>query len=278
MRQLIINADDLGAYSERSRGIFEAWENGVVTSASLLCNGRDSEVAIGYANEHGLPTGLHIALTEGKPMGAPRDVVSLLGSDGLFPVRAEQYRAFSEGRVDPGDLEREIVAQLEWFLARYGQPTHVDGHHHMHVHPAVVPVLIPILGRYGIDRVRIPHEDRSPHQHGVTGQQLKQVLRVSNDAVAARPLFAEKGIRSTDHFCGMFLMGQASPQCLRHLLDRLPDGTTELMVHAGHPTTTGGWFDTDPQRQIEFAMLTDPDLRAFIDERSITLLSYRDLG
>ena len=39
MAELIVNADDLGNGSCRDRGIFEAFQNGIVTSASILANG-----------------------------------------------------------------------------------------------------------------------------------------------------------------------------------------------------------------------------------------------
>ena len=37
--KLIVTADDLGIAPERDEGIFEAFEHGIVTSASLLVNG-----------------------------------------------------------------------------------------------------------------------------------------------------------------------------------------------------------------------------------------------
>lgn len=37
--KLIVTADDMGIAPERDEGIFEAFEHGVVTSASLLVNG-----------------------------------------------------------------------------------------------------------------------------------------------------------------------------------------------------------------------------------------------
>jgi hypothetical protein len=43
--KLIIMADDLGIAPERDEGIFAAFENGIVTSASLFVNGSTSREA-----------------------------------------------------------------------------------------------------------------------------------------------------------------------------------------------------------------------------------------
>lgn len=43
--KLIVTADDLGIAPERDEGIFEAFEHGVVTSASLLVNGSTAREA-----------------------------------------------------------------------------------------------------------------------------------------------------------------------------------------------------------------------------------------
>ena len=279
MRRLIINADDLGVNAPRSHGIFQCFEFGVVTSATLICNGSDAARAAKQAREKNLPTGLHLNFTDGEPISAPDHVETLLSSSaGVFRDRNAQRRALNEGQVDPVHLEREIRAQVEWFLDHHGQPTHVDGHHHIHVHPAVTNLLIPILDRYGIGAVRLPLEDPLPPFGYVIGdEQLAFVKALADNARLAQTLFSAHGIRCPEHFRGPTLMGNASAKNLRHILTRLPEGTTELMVHPGSMTPIGSDFDLDPQRQTELQMLTNPDLRAVLNERKIELISFRDL-
>lgn len=65
---LIINADDLGYCSARDNAIFQLFQRGVVTSASLLVNSGSSEAALPSALALGLPVGLHFNLTEGVPL------------------------------------------------------------------------------------------------------------------------------------------------------------------------------------------------------------------
>ena len=44
-RELIVTADDLGYSAERDAGIFEAFERGIVTQASLLVTGPTAAAA-----------------------------------------------------------------------------------------------------------------------------------------------------------------------------------------------------------------------------------------
>lgn len=277
MRRLIINADDLGMNPPRSHGIFLCFEQGIVTNASLIPNNSHSAQAAKHAAEKKLPTGLHLNLTAGPPISKPGDVATLLEATGDFFSRAQLYRLLAKGEVDPQHLERELRAQIEWFLEHHGQPTHVSSHHHLHTHPAIVPLLIPILDRYGIGIVRIPSEPLPPFGWEISGEDLARARAIALQADAAKELFDANGIRSTDHFRGLALCDNASAKNLRHILARLPEGTTELMVHPGSPTPTGTDFDTDPQRQTELRMLTDDAIREVLRERKIELGSFGDL-
>ncbi|MBI3619330.1 ChbG/HpnK family deacetylase [Candidatus Peregrinibacteria bacterium] len=272
MRTLIVNADDLGINPQRTHGIFEAFEFGIVTSASLIVNGSDSATAAKHAHERKLPTGLHLNLTEGSPITNAVDVPSLLSRDDAFLDRHQLRRSLDEGTIDATHIERELRAQMEWFLDhRREAPTHVDGHHHIHIHPTIVPLLIPILLRYGIRFVRLPIEPLPPFGWEIVPERLEAAKAIRAEAEAARPLYEENGITSTDHFRGLALVGSASKKNLRHILARLPEGTTELMVHPGSANPTGSEFDRDPQRLTELAMLTDPELPEMLWERKITL-------
>lgn len=58
---------------------------------------------------------------------------------------------------------------------------------------------------------------------------------------------------------------------------KLPEGTTELMVHPGSPLPYGLPFDIDPQRQTELRMLIDESIPELLKTQKVELISYRDL-
>ncbi len=262
----------------RSHGIFQAFEQGAVTSATLVVNGSDSDSAARNAKHRKLPTGLHLNLTEGEPLSPAKSISTLVEAHGGFFDRHTLRRLLDEGRVDLQHVEREVRAQIEWFLEHHGGPTHLDGHHHIHIHPVVAGVLPDILIRYGILAVRIPCETLPPFGYEVSDDQLAHVRAINDAATNARAHYVANGITSTDHFRGLTLVGRASAKNLRHVLGRLPEGTTELMVHPGSMTPIGTPFDIDPQRQTELAMLTDPALQGFLAEKKVQLCSFGDLS
>jgi predicted glycoside hydrolase/deacetylase ChbG (UPF0249 family) len=277
MQRLIINADDLGINSQRSHGIFMAAEQGVVTSATLMVNTSDSEAAARRAQERELPTGLHINLTDGAPLCKDGHIESLLTTDGYFLKKEDLLRKINEKEIDGSHIEREVRAQMEWFLEHRGQPTHVDGHHHLHIQPFILNILTPIFDRYGISYVRIPSEPDIPFGFLIEKKQADYIKAISALADEARKHLLANGIQSSDAFRGLAFRGNASMRNMRHTLGRLDDGVTEWMVHPGSPNPQGDTFDSDPQRQTELNILMSDDTREEIASREIVLCSYEDL-
>lgn len=278
MRTLIINADDLGVNTQRSHGIFQCFEFGIVCSATLLPNAVDSDRAGKQAREKGLPTGLHLNLTEEYPLSKRESIESLVEGNGMFLVGERMRKALDVGEIQKEHLEREIRAQIEWFFDTVGAPTHVDGHHHIHTHPIVAAALIPVLERYGVRFIRIPLEEPlPPFGYIISDEQLEKTRRINEAAKISRDMYGAYGIATSDHFRGLTLSGNASLKNLRHIIGRLPEGVTELMVHPGSACTYGTPFDLDPQRQTELRMLTDVSIVEELKERNIKLASYGDM-
>lgn len=277
VRRLIITADDLGSSTQRSHGIFLCFEQGVVRSAGVIPNMGDSARAAKHAREKKLACGLHINLTDGSPLSGGKEVESLVDAQGNFLGNGGLRRLLESGAIDPQHLERELRAQVEWMFDSYGYPTHVSGHRHIHVHPLVFPLLLPVIERYGINAVRMPEETLPPHGYEVTEEETAHVETVNEHTRAAKQLLKDAHVATTEHFRGETLLGNASKKNLRHILARLPEGTTELMVHPSSPSSYGTSFDLDPQRITELQMLLDPELPKLLAERKIELCTYADL-
>lgn len=131
---LIINADDWGRSLAETDAALACAQVGRVTSVSAMVFMADSERAAKLAHEHHVDVGLHLNLTE-KFTGdsVPRAVTEdhtrviryLKGSKRAqliyHPLLRKQFTA-------------AFTAQLIEFQRLYGQPpSHVDGHHHMHL-------------------------------------------------------------------------------------------------------------------------------------------------
>jgi chitin disaccharide deacetylase len=125
-RRLIVTADDFGRSPGINRGIVEAFENGIVTSASLMVRWPAAEEAAEYARRCvELAVGLHVDLGEWRYR------------DGAWePV----YKVVSPDENE--EVEAEVVRQLERFRELVGHdPTHVASHQHVHRSDPVRAVL-----------------------------------------------------------------------------------------------------------------------------------------
>jgi predicted glycoside hydrolase/deacetylase ChbG (UPF0249 family) len=130
---LIVNADDWGSDVATTDAIGECFEAGAVTSISAMVFMADSERAAGLAVERALPVGLHINLTEGFSAEA------LDGAVRSRQARLVRYFAGPKWRMwgfSPrlfAQIESAIADQLTEFRRLYGrEPSHFDGHHHVH--------------------------------------------------------------------------------------------------------------------------------------------------
>lgn len=112
--RLILNADDFGYDPAVSRGIAEAMERGVVSSATFIVNGPHSVSAAPLAR--GKAIGLHL---------------NLVRFDAL--TTQLQLRERDVERLPVDFVEAECHAQLERLAQLLGQPaTHLDTHKHTH--------------------------------------------------------------------------------------------------------------------------------------------------
>jgi chitin disaccharide deacetylase len=135
MRRLIVNADDLGYTEGIDRGILEAHERGIVTSASLMVD---------------RPAAVHGAEVARRAPHLSVGLHAVLDSRG-------------ELTVPPERCEKELERQLAHFHELVGRPpTHVDSHHHVHRDSRLVDVF-EALG----ERHALPLRDRTVRHCGL---------------------------------------------------------------------------------------------------------------
>ena len=282
MRQIIINADDLGADAARNDGIFDAIRAGIVTSVSILPNGPASKKSLGTLRSlahNTLSLGFHMNLSEGKPLSS--NLRLLVGEDGSFLKKTSARTIL----MQPGDpeLEREIdhelVSQMEALLDDGLRITHLDGHQHVHVFPAVFPLTLKIAQKYKIPWMRIP-EEPSPSSglESIPPWLREEAKFFSGIAHAARLKLKGDKIQTPDHFRGLYLKGRFSLPALLDLLQRVPPGLTELMVHPGQISEKpfAGPFSvfSTGDRLKELKTLLDPAFLKGLERSHITLTSF----
>jgi hopanoid biosynthesis associated protein HpnK len=289
MKTLIVNGDDFGLTRGVNAGIVRAFSEGILTSTTLMANADafDDAVTLARANP-GLGVGCHLVLVGGQTVAPAGDVPSLADKRGKLPASLlALVGKLGCGMIHNRDIETELRAQIERVRRAGIEPTHVDTHKHTHSHPRVMEALARVAGEMGIRRVRKPFED--PRNFLGVGPRRNGRLPVKQRALAAAahtaaPLFRRlaksHGLLTPDHFYGLGATGRLEREAILDLLERLPDGASELMCHPG---ICDADLERTPtrlkrQREAELAALTAAGLREAVAERGIRLVSYRELN
>lgn len=290
MRNLIVNADDLGWTVGVNRGISEAHRNGIVTSTSLLANGSAFEDGVRTARKlPGLGVGVHLNLSDGLPTSPADDVKTLLNEHGKFAGGPESLLLrLTTKSLDLGEVEREWDAQIQKVHASGIRPTHLDGHKHVQMLPGLFAIALRLAKRHGIEAVRVSHEASSLRSALSNGNEasrvaLKQGVQARGLKLLARDArdMAERaGIATADYFCGIAQTGVLTKSGVQKLLGSLPEGTTELMCHPGYLDEDLRKSSTRLQesRRTELEILTDKAIRKSVAELGIRLINYDQVG
>ncbi|MBI3269054.1 MAG: ChbG/HpnK family deacetylase [Planctomycetes bacterium] len=286
-RALVVNADDAGVDAARNEGIIEAFERGLVRSASALVNfPAFDEIAAFARARHDFGLGLHFNLSEGTPLASGHR--TLVGSDGRFQGKEEFWRLAEAGELEPEEVAAELAAQWARFLASGLTPTHLDGHHHAHVSPPAVAALAE-AAPMGLRWIRLPLEvharrpaNRADTPPGTgdavagTGGLLLSAAEVERPARAAAERWRGR-FRWADAFLGIALGKAFSLAGLLETLSGLRASRSELMTHpgrAGGPAAVA--FSRSAARETELRALTDPAALEHVERLGLRLANFRD--
>jgi predicted glycoside hydrolase/deacetylase ChbG (UPF0249 family) len=156
--QLIINADDFGASVDTVAATIEGFQQGWLSSATLMASGDAAEAAFEFARNHSeFSFGVHLTLGgDGweKCVSDPAQIPTLARPDGVFyPSNSIRWAALRH-QLGPAQVERELRNQLDRVKNAGISITHVDSHGHLHKFGSILRVLQRLLPDFGIRRVR----------------------------------------------------------------------------------------------------------------------------
>jgi predicted glycoside hydrolase/deacetylase ChbG (UPF0249 family) len=287
VKNLIVNADDLGWTDGVNRGILEAFHHGIVTSTSLLANGAAFAEGVEAARSApGLGVGVHLNLSDGPPIADRELVTTLLNSDGEFAGGPESLLLRrARGGISLAEVENEWDAQIQEIRDAGIAPTHLDGHKHVHMLPGLFEIALRLAKQHNISAIRVALEASSlraalstgAKQHsGIVMKQGVQARGLKLLARDARELAEHAGISTTDYFCGIAQTGELTREGVEQLVKSLPDGITELMCHPGYMDSALQKTATRLQdsRQTELQILTDTGIRNLVASLGIRLIDY----
>lgn len=286
MKRIIINADDLGADEARNGGILEAIHAGAVTSVSMLANGPALQGALQRIrpfDHKNISFGIHFNISEGRPLSSGLSV--LTGTDGCFLKKAAVHQLLMRG--GGAALEHEIVRELDIQIKTLKDAglrlTHIDGHQHVHVFPAAIKAVCAAAKKHNIPWVRIPDEpEPSVLEDDIADSLIEEARAFSSVARSARFYVKDAELKTTYHFRGLYLKGRSSLPRMRKILEELPPGLTEIMVHPGRAST--GHTQTGPfssfstmDRERELDVLLDEEFHLTLSQIDAILIPFPEV-
>ena len=245
--KLIVNADDFGFSPSINYAIYDAFKNGIVRSTSLMCNMPGFEHAIKMMKEHPeMNVGIHLVTTVGYSV-----------SKGLKTLTDENDHFYHDedlvSKCDENELRQEYEAQIERFMATGLKPDHIDFHYCST--PVQVKIQMELAKKYGLP-VRCPRPEYEQ-------------------------TYIDAGIVYSHHLQRDFYDDGVSLENLIHVFDSCLEKNleqAELMCHPGFiDRNVLNMTSYQYQRLDEYAILTSNEIKNYIKEHDIELISFKDL-
>ncbi|MCX6256040.1 MAG: ChbG/HpnK family deacetylase [Bacteroidia bacterium] len=268
---LIINADDLGMNDETNKAIIESYRAGIVTSTSAFVTFIDPIPTLQRVhNEYpNLPIGLHLNLSEGKPVLPASEIPSLVDKDGNFYSPDKIISKLADMKIE--EVRKELNAQVKLFLSSGVPIDHINCHHHM----AALFTPFHIVMREISLQYKVPMRNPVPYSiyqkmnvnsgggssfagkkmitYGILHpfKSIPMMKKVGPTAfIEQEKIDKEAGVGMPDWFIDAFFEN-ATVSDLNSIIHQLPEGISELMCHPGRLGEGKVLSNTDVRKNLE---------------------------
>lgn len=266
-------------------GILIAHQDGIVTSTSIMVNMPGSEYAIQRMREFpSLSVGVHLNVSEGRPLLLPHRVSTLITNDGVFHSLREMIRRMWRWQLSDREVEAEFRAQIQWMKERGATPTHADSHQHMYTYPPAAIAFRRALQAEGVRKIRgtvARAGQRSSSIRQTYGGTLPRQVAVRGymeflqNTVFRGFIHPDSSLAIPRKYRDRGALGEG----VRFLLNHLPSGTHLLDCHPGITRDDAAEQDDfKGRREYDLQLFTDPELREEVKRNQIELIDYGELG
>lgn len=266
---LIVHADDLGLAQSVNGASIKAYENGGITSGSLMVPCPWTPDFARYYRDHpGLDVGIHITLNaeweyyRWSGVLPDTEIPSLLDESGYLHATVEEVAR----QAEPAEVEKEVRAQIERALNLGIRPTHLDTHMgSIGAKPEFLQIYLN-MGREFELPVLLPRYS------------IRQLPEAQRDALADEMVMVD----------GLFMMNRdpgasAWASTYESMIKQMKPGLNQLIVHlahdneemqaiaADHPDFGAAWR----QRDLDF--VSGKPFRDILKKYDIQLVSWKQI-
>ncbi|MHC4325300.1 MAG: polysaccharide deacetylase family protein [Planctomycetota bacterium] len=276
-KAVIFHVDDAGMSHNSNMGAIKAIEDGVATSMSIMMPCPWVPEISAYVKENPqVDAGVHLTLTaEWKkyrwgPVAGGSAVPGLVDSDGYMWHGVLDVA----GHATADEVEAEMRAQIDKAEAMGIKPTHLDSHMGTCFHPLYLERYV----KLGIEK-QIPILMMGGHMQHISAEAeaaaLKPMVYLIANKVwqAGLPVIDDlvTSPTSADTYDGR-------KEQLITLLGEMKPGITQIIVHCTVQTEVFSHISgSGKAREAETRLMTDPDIKKFIENEGIILTSWREL-
>lgn len=282
MKKLIINADDFGLHPSINNGIITAHINGAINSTSLMPSGQAFEHAITLLDKNPkLGVGLHLTLVGALPVSKISDIPSLVDDQDCLRSNYFSFlKAYLTGKINLREIRHELEMQVNKLISAGIHITHFDSHQHLHIFPGIIDITIELAKKFNITAIRIPDES-----HGYFGNYSKFTMRAMSRsgltffARQARKKAAKNRILIPDAFFGMLSGGHTNEEDLIRIVQHLPNGISEIMLHPGEDEQAlNKLYNWNYNWQTELSAVMGKSFQQLLQQEQIRIVSFKELG
>lgn len=244
MRRLIVNADDFGLTDGINRAVIHLHQLGALHSTTLMAAAPRFPEAVELSTQHrSLGVGCHIVLVDGSPVANPAVIPTLLdstanrtGEPRFRSTLGAFVRDLTLGRIHRTHIEQEAIAQILRVQQAGISVTHVDTHKHTHMFPPVLDAVMRAAKACDVHAIRNPFEP-SWSLSATSRAGPVRVLQVRLLRSFRHNFWKhvhEREFVTTDGCLGVAATGILEETTLCAMLNRMPEGTWELVCHPAY--------------------------------------------
>ncbi len=248
--KLIINADDFGRTRGINYGIVEAMKNGTLSSTTIMMNMPYAEQAVNLVKKEAITSiGVHLTFIE-KSLSLGKTLVDENGVFKKYPELMEE--------ADVEEIKTEMRVQIDKLISMGINPTHLDGHHHVHLYSLKMTEAVFAVAR----------EYKLPVRVG----------RIGKTTRAGEEIIVPDWIRTIDLFEDRYYADKVGVEDFRGFVgDAMIYDVVELMCHPAFLCTDTLKSSYSYPRLTELDVITSDEVKEFIKSKGIEIVDYSAL-
>jgi len=296
MKRVIINADDLGISKGTNQAILKAFQEGVLSSASVMPNmpAFDDAVTNVISKNPSLGIGLHLSLTVGKPVLNKSEVPLLVDETGYFNNSfVHLWYLAIKNKNALKQIKNEITAQFDRIHTKKIKINHINSQHHIHMIPHIFDIVLELAMKYGCHKIRFSEEtlaiklidfSRAYYSSALLTDNLIKKIVLHRLAKTNRDKLTD--IQTTDYFYGILNSSFMDCRVLKYILKTVQNGCSEVVTHPGFYSPPAEdelrsnmleRFLKSKNRRIEYDALIDHSVKKTIADLNIKLINFDDI-